>query len=153
MSVEPSILGRLEYRPCEVTLRDGSINRYVYVQEEQTWFTYWGVDPEDDAWKQSIPIEDVVTIAESPYRIPAAVASRLYREGEGGNGYYTFALVFADGYRRPYMTSEAVDFINWPPGRTPEMVVDVILHAPEARVSRPDTVPIKYFWCLYEGVN
>jgi hypothetical protein len=38
------------YRPCVVTLQDGTVLDRVYLAEAQPWFRHWGVWPEDDGF-------------------------------------------------------------------------------------------------------
>jgi hypothetical protein len=72
-SVTPSVDGTLEYRPCEVTLVDGTTRDRVYVQEASSWFHHWGVDPEDDDGKDHVPVELITSIAET--RLPVHLAN------------------------------------------------------------------------------
>ncbi len=64
-AVEPSRDRRVEYRPCVVTLNDGSRQDGVYLCEAGTWFDYWGVDLEDDRGKRLVPIQQVEAIEAS----------------------------------------------------------------------------------------
>ena len=92
----------MPYYPCVVTLRDGRIVDRVYMQAEEPYKKYWGVWPEDDRGKQSLPIAEVVEIASSPTRLPPRFATEIYAEGESGMGYTIFMLVFANGYKQAY---------------------------------------------------
>jgi hypothetical protein len=144
--VPPSRDGRLEYHPCRVTLDDGRIVDCVYIVEAGAYLVKWGVWPEDDPGKRSVPIERVVTIEESPHRLPASLANRLYEAGESGMGYSLFTVEFRDGTEQAYVTGSAVDFIDPPPGLRASDAVRVLPHKGRDRGPRegPD-----YTWCLY----
>jgi hypothetical protein len=66
LQVEPSTDRNLEYRPYSVALRDGRTLDRVYVLDVHAYIRVWGVWPEDDAGKQSVHIEDLVRIEDSP---------------------------------------------------------------------------------------
>ncbi len=100
--VEPSYDGALEYRPCAVTLDDGTEQDFVYLCEAEPWFEYWGVDPEDDPGKASVALDRVVAIRESPSRLPARLANKMYRAGESAMGGCVFQLLLRDG-RTPHL--------------------------------------------------
>lgn len=136
------------YHPCRATLRDGSVVDCVYLAEAGPWFAAWGIWPEDDRGKDSIDIRDVVEIADSPSRLPAPFADRLYEAGESGMGYTVFTVLFRDGATMAVGTGNAVDFVDYPEGQSSETVVDVVSHAgrDDPRLQKaPD-----YFWCLFE---
>ena len=139
------------YRPCIVTLHDGSMQDRVYLAEAQPWFRYWGVWPEDDDGKLSIDIRAVAAIAESPSRLPPQAANALYAAGESGMSYTIFTVEFADGSSVPIVTGNAIDFIDYPPGQSKDTVVKVLPHvgrdAPKIRRAP------HYHWCLYDGVG
>ncbi|MCI3135027.1 hypothetical protein [Phenylobacterium aquaticum] len=64
-------------------------------------------------------------------------------------GYTIFTVRFRDGSSIAVGTGNAVDFIDYPEGQSPEAVVGVLPH-----VGRDDphlrSGPT-YWWCLYEG--
>jgi hypothetical protein len=140
----------MEYKPCAVTLADGTELACVYVADCKPYIRYWGVYPEDDRGKRSVSITQVRQIRDSPNRLPAALANELYREGESGMGYVTFTVEFKDGTRRAYLTGNAVDFINPPPALSASDAVRVYHHQGGLRTS-PE--PVEYYWCLYDGVG
>jgi len=147
IAVEPSVDGQLEYRPCQVTLIDGTTRDRVYVQEAAIWFEMWGVDPEDDDDKDLVPVERIAAIADSPTRLPARFANRMYAAGESAMGGCFFRLVLRDGRHVDCATGNAVDFPAWPDGVGPADVVDLVPH--EGRMSY-DADPPPYAWALYE---
>ena len=96
---------------------------FVYVQEAETWSRVW-------LWDRRIPegaltVDSVLSISESPRRLPVELANRLYAEGETGMGYYAFALVLRSGREVPCLTGNAVDFMDLPADLDPRDVVDV----------------------------
>ena len=145
--VEPSSDGRCEYRPCRVRLRGGQVRDCVYVVEADRYILGWGIWPEDDPGKDSVRLEDVVEIDESPRRLPAPLANKLYAAGESGMGYVVFTLLLRDGRRVPCLTGNAVDFPTLPEGVTPDDVVDVLPHEGRGREEQGTMHP--YAWCLY----
>jgi hypothetical protein len=147
-AVPPSTDGRLLYRPCQVTLRDGRMLDRVYVQEAWVWKGSWGVWPEDDRGKASVSIDDVTAIADSPSRLPPALATRLLEAGETGMGYTKFTLVLRDGRRINTVTGNAVDFPGLPTGMVGADVIDVVPgeHVGTSETSMADQ---PYWWCLY----
>jgi hypothetical protein len=100
---------------------------------------------QQDRGKSYISVADVDALAESPRRLPARFANKLYRSGESGMGRTIFTVVFADGSRQAYGAGNAVDFIRYPEGKTSSDVVDVLPH--EGRTAEPVSSP-EYYWCL-----
>jgi len=144
--VEPSAAGNLRYFPCSVILKDGAVRDRVYVIEEFSYIKSWGVYPGDDPGKASIRVEDIASLTESPTRLPPKFANKLYRAGESGMGYAIFTVVFSDGSRQACATGNAVDWIDYPPGKSRDDVVKVLPHVGRDASPRPAA---KYFWCLY----
>lgn len=147
-AVEPSLDDGFEYRPCEVTLVDGSVKSHVYVQSSIPYFEMWGVDPEDDEGKSLVSVDDIAEIRSSPHRLPAALATKLYRSPESGMGWRVFTLHFIGGDALLCLTGNAVDFLAWPEGITPADVADV-----ESRGGRQADAVVQgahYAWALYE---
>lgn len=137
------------YRPCQVILDDGTRLDRVYVVDAAPWFQQWGVWPEEDGGKQFLPLQRVSQILDSPSRLPAFAAAKLYATGESGMGYTIFTVCFQDGTNQIVQAGNAIDFIEYPAGQSPETVLDVLPHVGRddpARASAPD-----YHWCLYDG--
>ncbi len=146
-AVMPSHCGRLEYRPCSVHLADGSTEDCVYVMHAQMYISQWGVWPDQDSWKQNVPIERVVSLRESPYRLPAHIADQIYGFGETGMGYIAFTLIFADGTTAKYAPGDAVDFVELPEGKSASEIVSVEPHG--GGPVCPTNRGIRYAWCLF----
>jgi hypothetical protein len=148
-AIKPSIDRDLHYYPCSVKLKNGEVLPCVYIVWEETYIHYWGVYPEQDRGKNWVRIEDLAAVTESPFRLPAQFANELYRNGESGMGYTRFTVSFSDGSEAAYITGNAVDFIQYPEGKSAADVVKVKPHK-----AKPDSVlrcP-RYFWCLYSKV-
>jgi hypothetical protein len=147
MEVSPSRDGEMEFRPCRVRLKDGRMVDGVYVADAAQYIDLWGIWPEFDSHKRSVPIGDVVGIEESPTRIPAHLANKMYEAGESAMGGCIFTLVLEDGRRLPCSTGNAVDFLELPADVTPDMMVDLVPH--EGREARQHIRGADFFWCLY----
>lgn len=145
-AITPSIDGDLTYWPCAARMKDGTVLTCVYVVPEGPYIRHWGVYPQQDGGKNYISVEDVDALAESPRRLPAQFANKLYKSGESGMGYTIFTVLFADESRQAYGCGNAVDFIRYPAGQGPDDVVDVLPH--EGRNASPISCPA-YYWCLF----
>jgi hypothetical protein len=145
-TITPSMDGDLTYWPCAARMKDGTVLVCVYVVPEGPYIKHWGVYPQQDRGKSYISLSDVDALAESPRRLPAHFANKLYQRGESGMGYTIFTVVFADGSRQAYATGNAVDFIRYPEGKGQSDVIDVVPH--EGRRAEPVRSP-EYYWCLF----
>ncbi|WP_062318038.1 hypothetical protein [Demequina maris] len=147
--VPKSSSGYMEYSPCRVTLRSGEVLDRVYVVDESQFSRSWGTAA------SRVSIEDVVRIEDSPVRLPADLANKLYEAGESGMGYTMFSARMRDGEQLPFVVGNAVDFPNWRPGLDPRDVVDVVPHAGRAefrdRQPRIHEKSAPYEWCLYRA--
>lgn len=134
----------------------------MYVVEAEPYIRKWGIWPEHDMHKRQVSIADVTQIDESPRRLPAQLATKMYEAGETGMGYSTFTLVLCDGRQVPASAGNAVDFVELPQGVTGDMVVDLIPH--EAGEQPPEEQPTgelapgtangdDFSWCLYRMEN
>jgi hypothetical protein len=140
----------LTYRPCRVTLDDGTVVDCVYIIQAQLYIKNWGVWP--DPCRGEIDLARVVRIEESPSRLPPEIADKIYAAGESGMGYCLFTLIFRDGTSKAVVTGNAVDFVRLPRGQTMSDIVDVKPHA--GRETADQAASLKYHWCLFgEGRN
>ncbi len=146
--IVPSHDRQMEYLPCRVTLNSGEIFNNVYIAEVKKYLKVWGILPNIDSGKKSILINDIAKVEESPNRLPAQLATKLYKAGESGIGYTIFTMVLKDGNQIPIVTGNAVDFINVPNGYNTNDIVDVLPH--EGRNENPQHGP-EYIWSLYEA--
>lgn len=145
-TIAPSHSQNLDYRPCQVTLKSGHVIPCVYVVDAQAYISSWGVWPEDNAGKQYIRVEDIASIGDSPFRLPAVFANELYRAGESGMGYCVFTVIFSDGATSAYVSGNALDFLPLPTGKTMSDIVRVLPH--KGRDQNPSQ-GLKYHWCLF----
>jgi hypothetical protein len=145
-AILPSQCGDLAYWPCAARMKDGTVLVCVYVVLEGPYIRQWGVYPQQDRRKSYISVVDVDALAESPSRLPARLANKLYEAGESGMGYTIFTVVFADGSRQAYGTGNAIDFVGYPEGKGQGDVLDVLPH--EGRNAEPASCP-EYYWCLF----
>jgi len=132
-----------------VTLDDGTEQDFVYFCEAEPWFEHWGVDPEDDPGKESLALERVAAVKDSPSRLPAQLADKMYQAGESAMGGCIFQLRLSEGATLTCETGNAVDFLAWPPGVTPADVVDLLPHA--GRLASEKIREAPFSWCLYEA--
>ncbi|MEE9229735.1 MAG: hypothetical protein V3U86_03420 [Acidobacteriota bacterium] len=151
--VRPSRDGSLALRPCRVFLKDGRWLDRVYLVEEEEYLRHWKVPPGEDPSRTPLPLSAIVDVDESPTRLPARYADRIYRAGESWQRYTVFSLVLSDGRRLPYLMGHAVDFPQWPDDVTPDMVVASLPHeAPREfrhRTPAPHQADASHRWCLY----
>ena len=146
-AITPSVDGDMKYYPCKVRLHDGSEIDHVYLVAEAPYIRNWGVYPREDPHKAEVLAGDIASLAESPSRLPARFANELYKAGESGMGYTLFTVVFADGSRQAYSAGNAIDFIEYPPGKGPQDVAQVLPHegrSDKHRIDAPD-----FHWCIY----
>jgi len=92
--------------------------------------------------------EDIISIWESPLRLPATFANQLHEAGESGMGYMLFTVTFSWWCRFDYLQSR-VDFINYPPGKGPSKIKSVLPHTGR-RDSKVQHQPAPvYYWCVF----
>lgn len=132
-------------------MKDGTLLDRVYLVSQAPWIKVWGVYPNQDLGKSEVLVEDILSIAESPSRLPASFANDLYRAGESGMGYIVFTVVFRRTIpflrrRKSYVTGNAVDFIDYPLGKGPKDVVSVLPHVGRRVWNKASP---RYCWCLY----
>jgi len=73
-----------------------------------------------------VNVDDVISIFESPSRLPAAFANQVYAAGEFGMGYSVFTVIFKDESTQAYLTGNAVDFIDCPEGKRKRDIAKVL---------------------------
>ena len=152
MKIAPSISCGLEYRPCQATLENGEVYDRVYFVTPYRYISCWGIWPEDDKGKRSISIKDVKHIRESPYRLPAEFANRLYEAEQNIKDGYMFKLSLADGRKLLFAMVGTVDFPNIPPDIDMNQVVDAVPYQGEDFVDRApkeNETGADYYWCIY----
>lgn len=125
--IEPSFgYGEEMLRPCTLVLRDGStVVRALCSEDARGFHTDWWIHP-----------DDVVEVRECPYRMPAVLATKLYRAGESGMGYQLFTLDLHSGENFVFVTGTIVDFPDLPEGITCRDILDVHPHEGRERTFR-----------------
>jgi len=146
--IQPSHDGGVYYYPCQVELKNGSILENVYFVETQGYLRHWGVLPGDDKNKQALSINDITVIKESPNRLPAHLANKLYKAGESGMGYCLFKIIYDNGTELDVLAGNAVDFVPSPDGLNTTNIIDVLPHHGSREIFARTP---KYYWCLYEA--
>lgn len=137
----------IQYRPCLVTLKDGSTRDFVYLVNWPIFRRTWG-DHHPDPGRRYLDVGEVASLQSSPSRLPAAIANRIYDAGESGMGFTIFTLEFDDGTVVAYGGGNAIDFIRYPPGMTGHNIVDVFPH--HGREMNPRRLP-DHVWCIFDG--
>ncbi|NKI30430.1 hypothetical protein [Croceivirga thetidis] len=147
LAVKPSRDWTMEYRPCQVKLKNGEILDRVYLSASEPYMRTWGVMPDQDSGKKYVLIEDVEEIKESPYRMPVHLANKLYKAGESGMGYCLYKMQFDNGKTIEVSSGNAVDFPPIPNGLKSENIKDVFPH----EGSRKNPINSHdYTWCLFK---
>jgi hypothetical protein len=143
----------ISYWPSHVELIDGTERDHVVLVRATEYIRVWGVWPENDPGKRSIPIESISAIRESRRRLPPAAANKLYAAGESGMGYVVFTVVLRDGRHLPFVTGGLVDFPALPEDVSSDDVVDVLPDVGREqfreRVPSEEASAVNYAWCLF----
>lgn len=149
--ITPSTDGYFRYFPCQVALSDGRKQDRVYLTDAASYSRSWTPFPSEDRGKREVLIGNVVGIEDSPSRLPADIANRIYGSGESGMGYIIFTLVFEDGSRLPCSTGDAVDFVALPQRYIGLKVRDVELQVGREQINAGAEAgkPADYSWCIY----
>jgi hypothetical protein len=145
-AIVPSRDQGISYFPCRVGLHDGSVHERVYLIDAEDYARTWGLVPD----RAVLSARDVVRIEEAPDRLPAEFATTLYRAGESGMGYCVFELRFRDGSEHAYVTGNAIDFLAYPEGQSPDTVLAVRPGAGRAAQAHLGDLP--YEWCPIVGL-
>ena len=146
--IQSSQSNELQLWPCRVVLKNGKSFDNVYIVEAKKYINQWGIWPEDDPNKKSIAISDVDCIEESPNRLPAYFANKMYTAGETGMGYIIFTIQFSDGSEKTYIGGNAIDFIELPADKIMSDIIDVKPH--EGRKGIEQFKSSEFFWCLFD---
>lgn len=119
----------------------------LYLAPSLAYLRQWGIYPEDDKGKQWIPLEWLDHVEPSPLRLPAPFANSLYQRGETGLGYYIFTIIFHDGTQQTCISGSTLDFVQYPLGKGPKDVQEVIPYEGRKAPGMVKSPPC--FWCLY----
>jgi hypothetical protein len=136
------------YRPSLVELDDGTTLDRVYMVGAAAFLQLWGENADADGTGRAfVPVQRITAIVDSPCRLPARAADKLYAAGESRMGATIFTVCFRDGSRMAVVSGNAIDFVDYPTGQSAKTVVNVLPHAgidDPARKAAPD-----HAWCLY----
>lgn len=128
----PTSYDGMHYAPCQVRLRSRETLPRVYVAEESEYLRHWGVAP-----RAAVALDDVESIEDSPFRLPAEFADAVYATGETGMGYFIFTVRLRDGRTIRFLTGDAIDFPDWPPGVDGRDVIEVLPYDRDAAQQPP----------------
>jgi hypothetical protein len=146
-TIVPSVdLGKKLY-PCAIRLDTGQELPCVYFIDAEEHFGVNGKLPKS-YYEHSIPIENIVSVFISPFRLPQELADELYRQGESAMGAFMFTVEFSNGDQYSYSTGSWVDFIELPPGIRASDATKVI---PHKLLSKKKKSVKKYYWCIYRN--
>lgn len=125
--IRPSYRFGYNWFPCSVKLKNGEVIERVYLIN--------AAEEKEGCWlgekKALYPLEDVVEIKESPYRLPHRIWKKLNKAGETAMGYLAFTLKFFDGSSFPYVSDGYfLDFFEMPEGKKEKDIIDVTPHHP-----------------------
>jgi hypothetical protein len=145
-AIEPSVEGPIKLFPCDVLLKTGEQIDCVYLISLQDYVKRWRFYPSRGRDKGFVEIEEIASVAESRFRLPARFANLLHAQGESGMGYLIFTVLFRSGFKQAYLTQDGEDFITYPDGLGKEDVVDVRPHTGRgtAQIKCP-----KYSSCVF----
>lgn len=147
VEIEPSREGAVKYFPCDVVLKTGERVDCVYLISLADYLKLWRFYPDRGRDKGYLEVEDIASIADSRFRLPAKFANILHACGESGMGYIIFTVEFRTGFKQAYVTGDVGDdFVRYPDGLGKEDVVGVTPHAGR------DMEHIngqKYSWCVF----
>ncbi len=131
-AIEPSVdrcsfEPHVKYWPASVELKDGKILERVSFLSADSFINHWGfgVRTKEQIGSLEVSVHDVKKIWESPHRLPAKFANKIYAHGESGMGLMVFTLVLKDGRRKTLATGNAVDFVGMPRGVSLDMIDDI----------------------------
>ena len=124
LQVEPSTDGQLDFHPCRAQLRSGAIlERLLCVRDRRGFRSSTWIHP-----------DEIVSIEESPWRLPVKFANTLYAAGESGMGYLLWTARLRSG-RELVFVGSTFDFPDFPEGVVPGDVVAVVPHLGRERAS------------------
>jgi len=147
VEIEPSSEGTVKYFPCDVVLTTGQRVDCVYLISLVDYVKVWRFYPDRGHDKGYLEVEDIASIAESRFRLPAKFANILHACGESGMGYIIFTVEFRTSFKQAYVVGDfGMDFVSYPDGLGKEDVVGVTPHAGR------DMEHIngqKFSWCVF----
>jgi len=140
----------IERSPCIATMLDGERVERVIVVEVVEAAAPWML-PASDAgpYGRAIDIRKVATLEDSPERLPADLASRVYMAGETAKDQFEFVIVLTDGSEVGCRTGAVVDYPGLPKDVTTADVADVrVLTRADSSGERR---PTDFRYCYYRA--
>jgi hypothetical protein len=145
--IEPSREGAVKYFPCDVVLTTGERVDCVYLISLADYVKVWRFYPDRGRAKGFVEVEDIASIADSRFRLPAKFANILHACGESGMGYIIFTVEFRTGFKQAYVVGDfGMDFVRYPDGLGKEDVASVTPHAGRDMEHIDGQ---KYSWCAF----
>ena len=125
--IEPSVdIVGTRHRGCRLVLKDGrTIERALCIEDRRGFHSGGWIHP-----------EEIAEAAESPYRLPPRLATKLYAAGESGMGYVIFVVRLRSREEFVCVTEGIVDFPDFPPGVTGRDVAAVRPHEGREKTRR-----------------
>lgn len=117
--------------PCRVITKSGKTIDRVFMSEVPADWCPAVLGPEFRVSMRGLerespllPVEDIASIEESPYRLSPRLVAKLH---ESGMGFCIYTLVFSDGQRHTHLSLASwMDFTELPEGMTGSDVIDAI---------------------------
>ena len=145
--IEPSTEGAVKYFPCDVVLKTGERVDCVYLISLTDYVKLWRFYPDRGRDKGFVDVEDIESVADSRFRLPAKFANILHACGESGMGYLIFTVEFRTGFQQAYVTGDfGDDFVRYPDGLGKEDVVNVSPHSGRDMAHLSGHA---YSWCVF----
>jgi hypothetical protein len=147
VEIEPSRRGEVKYFPCDVVLTTGERVDCVYFISLKDYVKEFRSYPDRGREKGVFEVEDIESIADSRFRLPAKFADILHASGESGMGYLIFTVEFRNGFKQAYVIGGlGEDFVTYPDGLGKEDVVGVTPHAGRDMERMRGRA---YRWCVF----
>ena len=142
-AIEPTKAESAKYFPCDVVLKTGERVDCVYFISLKDYVQLFRSYPDRGRAKGVLDIDEIASVAESRFRLPAKFASTIR---ESGMGYCIFTVVFASGLRQVYLTGDCLAFVTYPDGLGKDDVVDVW---PDTGRGEAYLEGRKFSWCVF----
>jgi len=151
VSIAPSRNYDVNYYPCQVEMKSGLVHENAYIVDYDLFVKTWlgRTPPNEENNPMYISIDAVTSIKNSPNRLPAHLANKLYDAGETGMGYSAFKIMYDNGTSLNVVTGNAVDFVPSAVGLTPNNIIDVLPH----QRSKDFVEGPEFVFCLINGVD
>jgi hypothetical protein len=109
--------------PCLVHLNDRQVHPCTYLMTLKAATRCWWLKVDDS---QKIDVRNIVTVENSPYRLPEYLARNIF--GESRMGSLNGIFKFKDGRALPFLTVESLEFPMLPEGYSIADITNIKLH-------------------------